>query len=111
MSLLEVLFQSYDVINWLICFARMSLYRGRLSSKCSSVSTTGHGAFFLFHMEILGPNILSENYQYTGISNAAYALFLPVYRDCILYLSFPDFDVFWAKNGHPMNCYSNDINM
>ena len=43
LSLLKILFQSYDVINWLICFARMSLYKGQLSRKCSSVSTTGCG--------------------------------------------------------------------
>ena len=34
------------------------------------------GLFFYFHMEMLGPNLLSESCQYTKLSNAAYAFLL-----------------------------------
>ena len=44
--------------------------------------------FFNFHMEMLGPHLLSESCIYTKLSNAAWYCYYQR-RDYILYQSFP----------------------
>ena len=60
------------------------------------------GLFFLFHMDMLGPSLLSESYQYTGISECNICL-VTISTSVLHFLSiFPDVNVFGARNDHPI---------